>query len=127
MSEIALLLITLVASYIDVKKRIIPNKLILIGLILGIIFSIFNQGYVYIVVSFLMAVLFALFFEKGIGYGDKKLLSIIPLFLWEKTPMFFFILSIVYLFYYYYQKTKKVHKLPFAPGILLAVIITVVI
>ncbi len=119
-----LLFIILIATYTDIKKRIIPNNLIVFGLATGIYFSVAESQKLYILMSFILIVIFMVF-GNGLGYGDQKLLSLIPMFLQDKSSLFFVYLTVIYLLYYFYQKRKKIHKLPFAPGILAATILSI--
>ena len=120
-----LLVIMTIAVYADLRKRIIPNNLIFFGLITGIYFSVMESQKIYILLS-LIVVAILLFFGEGIGHGDQKLISIIPMFLRGSSSMFFIYLGIIYGGYYVYQKRKNISKLPFAPGILVATILVIV-
>ncbi len=82
---IALLLITVASAYFDLRKRIIPNLLVVIGLIMGTGFSVYFRGWIITVEALayciLAAVIMYLFYLKGyLGAGDVKLYAMLPVF-----------------------------------------------
>lgn len=122
MEELQLLIsatVLIVCTVNDIRQRIIYNKILAPFALSGIIFCVITRDYFFILLAVFLLFFFFLFIN-GIGEGDRKLLSIMPLYLKENTPLFFFILSLVYLAVYHYQKRKKIQKLAFMPYILLA-------
>ncbi|WKV08968.1 prepilin peptidase [Thermoanaerobacterium sp. CMT5567-10] len=88
----------IVITFIDIEHKIIPNKIILIGLIAGAIFRVlmFNYGvWDYIVGFFLgggVLLLISLLSGGGMGGGDIKLMALIGLFIgWKLTISTLFI------------------------------------
>lgn len=78
--------IVLLAVFQDVKSFKIKNYTILIGIIIGTLFNLFELGvlgiYPYIIGMIIpIIVLFPLFMIKALGAGDIKLLSVVGCFL----------------------------------------------
>lgn len=122
-SIILLFVLLLLCSVTDIKHRLVYNKVLLPFVITGIIFCCLESNYLYIGVSVFL--FFFFFFISGLGAGDKKLLSIIPLFLQDSTNIFFLSLSILYIAVYEYQKKKNIQKIAFVPYIFLSFLITI--
>lgn len=125
MKEISIILLSVllfICTVTDIKHRLVYNRLLLPFAITGIIFCYIESNYLYIGVSVFL--FFFFFFISGLGAGDKKLLSIIPLFLQDSTNIFFLSLSILYIIVYEYQKKKNIQKIAFVPYIFLSFLIT---
>lgn len=125
MKEISIILLSVllfICTVTDIKHRLVYNRLLLPFAITGIIFCCIESNYLYIGVSVFL--FFFFFFISGLGAGDKKLLSIIPLFLQDSTNIFFLSLSILYIIVYEYQKKKNIQKIAFVPYIFLSFLIT---
>lgn len=125
MEELQLLIsatVLIVCTVTDIRQRIIYNKILAPFALSGIIFCVITRDYFFILLAVFL--FFFFLFINGIGEGDRKLLSIMPLYLKENTPLFFFILSLVYLAVYHYQKRKKIQKLAFMPYIFMAYLLT---
>ena len=125
MKEISIILLSVllfICTVTDIKHRLVYNRLLLPFAITGIIFCYIESNYLYIGVSVFL--FFFFFFISGLGAGDKKLLSIIPLFLQDSTNIFFLSLSILYIAVYEYQKKKNIQKIAFVPYIFLSFLIT---
>ena len=126
MKEISIILLSVllfICTVTDIKHRLVYNRLLLPFMITGIIFCYIESNYLYIGVSVFL--FFFFFFISGLGAGDKKLLSIIPLFLQDSTNIFFLSLSILYIIVYEYQKKKNIQKIAFVPYIFLSFLITI--
>ena len=95
--NITFLIILMIATYTDIKNRIISNKLMLLSFILGIILNIYYKSYSYIIVSLILFLI--LTFSPIKGGGDVKLLSIGSLYVRYKLGSFFYILSRYFLFF----------------------------
>ncbi|NLK53082.1 MAG: prepilin peptidase [Syntrophomonadaceae bacterium] len=70
-------------TYIDLKLKIIPNQVIIVGFLAGIIFAL-NQPRYYLagaITGFIFLLLIYLLSRGGIGEGDLKLALVIGLFL----------------------------------------------
>ncbi len=80
-----LLLISMAAAYFDLRKRIIPNCLILPGWIAGIGLSVFKRGITETTQFLLFCVvavicMYPFFISESLGAGDVKLYAILPVF-----------------------------------------------
>lgn len=77
-----ILIITFIAMITDVKEHKIPNRLLLGSLIVGLVFTLFNAGFMEGVTFLLRAVLGILimivpYVFKKVGGGDVKLVAIV--------------------------------------------------
>ncbi|MDE5779242.1 MAG: A24 family peptidase [Lachnospiraceae bacterium] len=77
------------AVYTDVKKGIIENRLLLLGMITGFLFVILTGGKMLLWESIkstvvMFAALFFLYMIKGLGAGDVKLICVLAVF-FQKT------------------------------------------
>lgn len=117
--NITFLIILMIATYTDIKNRIISNKLMLSSFILGIILNIYYKSYSYIIVSLILFLI--LTFSPIKGGGDVKLLSIASLYVRYKLGSFFYILSIVSLILLitYKLMKKSLSRMPLAPYVLI--------
>jgi Type IV leader peptidase family./Bacterial Peptidase A24 N-terminal domain. len=126
----------IVITFIDIEHKIIPNKIILIGLIVGAVFRVlmFNYGvWDYIVGFFLgggVLLLISLLSGGGMGGGDIKLMALIGLFVgWKLTISTLFIAVLLgavggILLIVLKIKTRKDY-IPFGPYISVACIISI--
>ena len=134
--------ILIVISFIDIDHYIIPDSLIIIGVILIISFNIFinvlNLKYVFLgglicggsVLSFIY-ILEVLIKQEIMGGGDIKLFFMVGMFLGTKGGLIAMILSIyigaIYgVFLIIYRKIRKIEHnsmIPYGPFISLATII----
>ncbi|MDT1957321.1 hypothetical protein CKN73_05210 [Carnobacterium divergens] len=81
-STVLLLVVVLVAFYYDIRFNIIPNKLIIIGLPLGLINSVLVagiEGLITSVLGFLISggIMMILYIFKALAAGDVKLFAVI--------------------------------------------------
>ncbi|KAB3537235.1 prepilin peptidase [Alkaliphilus pronyensis] len=134
--EYLLLILLAIASYYDLKYKIIPDTLIIVSVICSILFGLLNidtflshrllSG---LVVLGIMTMIY--FLTKGnIGFGDVKLIATTALFLglWRSFLMLLIATFFCGLFGLILLATKRVSRkssLAFAPFILIATIITV--
>jgi len=104
---IVLASLLIIISFIDLKKQIIPNIFIIVGMIMGIFFSLldFSVTLTNAVLGLLLGsgllllveLLSLLVFKKeGIGSGDIILMGMIGLFLGWKTTLLSLLLSIYF-------------------------------
>ncbi|ADL68795.1 Prepilin peptidase [Thermoanaerobacterium thermosaccharolyticum DSM 571] len=126
----------IVITFIDIEHKIIPNKIILTGLIAGAIFRVlmFNYGvWDYIVGFFLgggVLLLISLLSGGGMGGGDIKLMALIGLFIgWKLTISTLFIAVLLgavggIILIVLKIKTRKDY-IPFGPYISAACIISI--
>jgi leader peptidase (prepilin peptidase)/N-methyltransferase len=87
LTVITLSSLMLVVTFIDIDYRIIPNKLVVVGLILGIVFGLFrpSAGLFFIskgiAAGFGLMFLVALLSRWQMGFGDVKLAAVMGAFL----------------------------------------------
>ncbi|MGV8146181.1 MAG: prepilin peptidase [Alkaliphilus sp.] len=138
MNNYIVLLLLVIASVIDIKKRTIPNKLLLVGVALWLL-SV-SMGEVQLTYSKLIEaviislILFLLYVasNKKIGFGDIKLLILMCLYLRTSELVGIFIvasilcgfLSAVLLVS---KKAEKNTSIPFAPFLLIASFLVLII
>lgn len=86
---LAILILTCIALITDIKSRIVPNWLVGIGFLTGLVYQLFFgsiwQGLGAMLLAF--AIGFPLFLLRGLGAGDVKLLMAVGLW----TNMVFFL------------------------------------
>ena len=119
--NITFLIVLMIATYTDIKNRIISNKLMLSSFILGILLNIYFKSFSYIIISLILFLI--LIFSPIKGGGDVKLLT--SLYVRYKLGSFFYILSIVSLILLitYKLMKKSPSKIPLAPYVLITHII----
>ena len=129
---------------VDIKKKIIPNRLNLclfeLGLIIVFIYGTYKESlaieYIYASILnlgiFLIITLMSAIFlgKEGIGFGDVKLMSILGLFIGVTNSINVFILSFIIggiiSIYAMLARGKKIDSyIPFATCIVIATIITI--
>lgn len=131
------------AFFIDIKKNIIPNRITLTALELGLIIvflygtykdfmainficaSLMNLG-VFLLITIMSKIFLG---QEGIGLGDVKLMAVIGLFMGVTNSINIFILSFfigafISICLLAFRKTKINDSIPFAPSIVLATIFT---
>ncbi len=142
---ISLVMMLLPISVIDLKQRIIPNKILIFGVALRIIFYLVEFvtegsdilvtlksdfiGALIVVLFFLLCMLIA---KNSIGMGDVKLFGLMGLYqgLWGVMSSIFFslfvafILSIVLLVS---RKRGRKDSIPFGPSILLGTYVAIIL
>ena len=133
---VALFSVLIFASLTDLRDRSIPNRLIIIGFSLGIIFSAVTISFDVIFNSFLgaivsggMLLILSLLSKGGIGMGDVKLLACTGLYFGFYNAMAVVIVATILsgLFAIALLITKKYKQessIPFAPFIFLGSFIT---
>lgn len=136
-----LLLLLLIAVYTDMTQTRISNRLIVVGLLFGLVFRIFGEGWtgflVYIVnISIPVILFYLLFYLHALGAGDIKLFSMMGAFL-SREQLFeiiimaflaFAVLGTVRLLYnYVVLKTDfgKLTQIYFSPAIIIAYLISI--
>ncbi|MCR5452074.1 MAG: A24 family peptidase [Lachnospiraceae bacterium] len=100
MISVAILMYLFVAAIYDLRYRIIPNELVLLGIVAGasysIIFISFSSLWIY---SFHLLItvilLFPLFYFRVVGAGDVKLFAVVSPFLQTDTFIILFITAIL--------------------------------
>jgi leader peptidase (prepilin peptidase)/N-methyltransferase len=135
----AVMIILMIASTItDLKERLIYDRFILIGVLFSIIFRIFYRTepwWEYLVTGvgalFILATVAAITGGTAIGGGDIKAFAMIGLALGFIQFLYIFLIShvlaAVFMFLvklYKWKEVKRDTEFPFAPFILLGLIIT---
>ncbi len=125
-----------IAAVVDIKWKIIPNHLILVGSFLGSIMLFINTHITGINIIITIVLLGGLLwmisvFSKGaLGMGDVKLVACIGIFLGlQKTLtvicMALVLSGIIAVFLLVFRYADKKKEMPFAPFILVATMITI--
>lgn len=121
-----LLLLLILASYTDWKKKIVPNEIILIGLGIGFLLNVNNFGFM-LVNFFLGAGIFiGLWKLGGFGGGDSKIFLMITLFFESilQTLSLFVLTGIIFVFYNIITRKQEKRLVPF---ILTALILQIIL
>jgi len=131
--KLLVIFITLiVATFTDVKKKIIPDKLNAAALLLGIVFWFLGDRKIYylasIAIAFTLLMILAFATDGKIGGGDIKLLSVLGLYVglldW---CMMIFISTMIFLFVIIAKMVRRKIKegVVFAPYILVGYLVTI--
>lgn len=131
--KLLVIFITLiVATFTDVKKKIIPDKLNAAALLLGIVFWFLGDRKIYylasIAIAFTLLMILAFATDGKIGGGDIKLLSVLGLYVglldW---CMMIFISTMIFLFVIIEKMVRRKIKegVVFAPYILVGYLVTI--
>lgn len=131
--KLLVIFITLiVATFTDVKKKIIPDKLNAAALLLGIVFWFLGDRKIYylasIAIAFTLLMILAFTTDGKIGGGDIKLLSVLGLYVglldW---CMMIFISTMIFLFVIIAKMVRRKIKegVVFAPYILVGYLVTI--
>jgi len=129
-----LCLLLMVVFFIDLEHYIIPNSLVIIGLIGGIVLNIAagDVGFISALIGMLVTsgflLIVALVSRGGIGGGDIKLAAVTGLFLgWPLGPLSLFLgilaAGILAIFLLLLKKKGRKDPIPFGPFIVLGTII----
>lgn len=134
---LAILLIPI--TIIDIKKKIIPNSLVLIGAISGIIFLFFDFDWTYIwgmLVGLGIFVAIILLSElimkkQGMGEGDAKLMGVVGILLGLPntiltTLLSFFVGAFFCMIALITKKAEAGAEIPFGPFIAIGAIISAI-
>ncbi|WP_172856669.1 A24 family peptidase [Thermoanaerobacterium sp. RBIITD] len=136
LSYIFLSAVLVAITFIDIEHKIIPNKIILTGLIGGIIFRVllYNYGILDYVIGFALGggilLLISIISGGGMGGGDIKLMALIGLFVgWKLTLTTLFIAVLLgaiggIILIILKVKTRKDY-IPFGPYISMACLISI--
>lgn len=128
-NHIGVLIILLLASIADIKYKIIPDALLVAGLLAGIVLFAFNPRTSLITLlinlAVIAAILFAIYFasRKAIGLGDIKLIILLGLYinLYEVAAVSFVAVMLSGLFsllLLLFKTVKRDSEIPFAPFLL---------
>ena len=136
-----LLLLISIAVYTDMTKTVISNRLIIVSLILGLLFRIFGEGkvgvLVYIVnISIPVILLYLLFCMRALGAGDIKLFSVIGAFISTEQLLHIMVMAfvtgavigvakLVYIKLFSGCVPGKLTQIHFSPAILIAYFVSI--
>lgn len=136
---IILTILLIPITIIDIKKKIIPNSLVLIGAISGIILLFFDFNWTYIWgmlvglgIFVAIIVLSELIMKKqGMGEGDAKLMGVVGILLGLPntiltTLLSFFIGAIFSVAVLVNKKVEAGTEIPFGPFIALGAVISAI-
>lgn len=144
-NRFAILTVLWVSSYFDIKSFVIPNQIIIIGLIakvlmMGIEFIFEREGLgaklieqlITSVALVIVGIVFSIIMKNGIGMGDIKLFAVMGLFFGTMGSLTAIFLSLVASFfvsiaYLIFKKATKKDPVPFAPCALAGTYIAVII
>jgi len=116
--------ILIVVSFIDIEHQIIPNKIIIFTLVIGVLFSFIDKiSFMNGVVGMLLGggVILILALVPGVlGGGDIKLMFVLGIFLGAKGVLYalllaFVIASIISIFLLVFKIKKRKDYIPFGP------------
>lgn len=136
-AAVLLITIQLISSIIDLYSRTIPLKLMISGLVVGLLtFIIFYKTSVLIncilggVTAFVLMMLLILISRRQVGGGDLTLMTVTGFFAGINTFFSILFISIVLaamysIFLVIIKKGNKKTEIPFAPFILYATVICV--
>ena len=133
-----LLVFLVYAVYTDMTQTRISNRLIVLGLIIGLFFRIWTEGAIgvlFFVVNIFIPVIFLylLFQMRALGAGDIKLFSMLGAFLTVEQLLKLMVLAfsigavigvckIIYQFIWLKYELGKLTQIHFSPAILIAYI-----
>lgn len=136
-SNMILTSILLVISIIDIKIKIIPNKLLILGIGIGIIMIFFNDN-ISIISALLGCVIcggligiISIVTKGSIGLGDAKLLACVGIWFGLQTTLGIMLIStilsgLVGLILLTFKRVNRKTTMPFAPYIFVATIFVMV-
>lgn len=120
--NIIIIISLFIASYTDIKERKIKNTLVVKTTFIGITINLISSSYRNIIFSFaifimliLMRVLEEMFHGGGIGGGDIKIISLLPLYLADnvmKNFIFLFMIFMIILTIYQFKIKRSVILAP---------------
>jgi leader peptidase (prepilin peptidase)/N-methyltransferase len=133
---LGLISILIVCSFIDLKYKIIPNKITYPGIIIGLVLSLFfnhitiKSSLMGLVIPAGLLLLLAIIFKGGMGLGDVKLVGMIGVFIgygYTLAGIFLGALvgSIVFLPLLIAGKVSRKTRIPFGPLISLGAVIMI--
>jgi len=129
-----LIIILLVITYTDFKRREIDNEPIILGLIFISLFSVSgfnNVSTLESVIGFLLGgIVFFILAFWGMGGGDVKLMAMIGFFLgWQHTLAVMYLAfifgAVSGLCYILYKRGGLKSQIPFGPAIALATVVVI--
>lgn len=128
----------IICSFIDLRNKIIPNKITYPGIILGFILSLFFNHITFtsallgLLIPAGLLFLIALIFKKGMGMGDVKLVAMIGTFIgWQDTLLSIFIGSllgsVIGLILIGTDSIERRTRIPFGPFISIGTVVMLLI
>ena len=137
LSYFAIIALLLSASIIDVRELRIPDKLVLTGVTVGLVFLLFDPHRGFLdslmggVAAGLIMLLIYYITKGGIGLGDVKLFGCVGIYLGFESTVSAMLLAAVLSGLYSLvliciNRDNKKRELPFAPFILAGVLVAIV-
>lgn len=134
-----LLSVLVVVAFIDIQQKIIPNSLVLVLLVLGVLHAVYQSvcfgiDWYYWVIGFFAAsvplFLLMLIYPDGMGGGDVKLMAAAGVFLGPKILLALFTGAIYggifAIFLLAFRKGTMKSEIPFGPFLSLGIFTTVI-
>ncbi|MBU2597880.1 MAG: A24 family peptidase [Actinobacteria bacterium] len=125
--------ILILISFIDIKHRIIPNKIIVPSIIIGLALQILffpdktMQWVIFSVCAGLFFLIISLIYPEGMGMGDVKLATFLGILLGKKVVVAIaigFIIGGLFSIFLLIFKIKKIKdEIPFAPFLAIGAIL----
>lgn len=132
-----LIILLSVASVGDLRTKTISNKLVIVGSLIGILFTLVQldmaktfDAVMGAVISAGILLVISLITREGIGFGDVKLFACVGLFLGVGGALAALVISIMIsgvaaLILLLTKKVNKKTSIPFAPFILVGTLISI--
>lgn len=126
--------ILFVIAVIDFEHKIIPNELLIVAFVLGIIFHIFSGGFLSSVIGFfavsVLLYIIAILSKGGIGGGDIKMMAAFGFCIgWQNILLSLFIASIigslVAIYLLVFKKYGRKTEVPFGPFLAIGIYISI--
>ncbi len=116
--------VLIIASYFDIRKRIIPNITVIALFALGIVNIFLNSFYFDLIIGIIfpsiILLLLKIILKQNIGFGDIKMLSALGFLIgYKQTFILLFISLAVCLIFSVISKKKTKETIPFAPFFLI--------
>lgn len=127
---IFLIVVMAISAITDVKKRIIPNRLIIPSIGLALFFQIIEHNVINIILAFIAFMLLSILYtinSEFVGGGDIKLLVFVVLMLGPSFREYIYLTAgftmIVWVFFFIKEKlTQEKQILPLALSMFLAIV-----
>lgn len=128
-NQIGVVVILVAASISDFKDKIIPDKLLLLGVLAGMILYVINPflpvGTLLLNTGIIAAALFLIYFlsKKALGLGDVKLITLLGLFVTISEVLAVAAVAVIFCGLWsalllLLKRVKKDSAIPFAPFLL---------
>jgi len=134
-TSLSFYIFSIIISYIDCKKRLIPNTLLIALSIMLLVFGYFENNlnlysfFVLLLIFIFFVIILFVFPKMILGGGDIKYFMVVAIYL---QPLYFPIFLLFcgifqMILLLFFQKIKRRRTAPMAPAILLAVFFTEIV